>query len=90
MIKESDKESRKAIQEERRRKNIESAVRSRNRLKNEHQWMVIQMRENDDRIKKLERKLTELSDELTQSHSRPSKKSNSSQSDRPKWFGVPF
>lgn len=90
MTNRNEKDLTKKGGEERRRKNIESAVRSRERLKNEQNWMAIQMSENEDRMKRLEKKIDQLSQELSGSKSRSKKGSSSSQNDRPKWFGEPF
>lgn len=92
MSKRVEKSFSKKMSEERRRKNVESAIRSRERLKNEQNWMSVQMKENDDRMKKLERQIEELTEELTvPQKSRSSKmKATSGHGDRPSWFGEPF
>lgn len=86
--------------EQQRLRNIQSAKRSRDRLKHEDKWMEVQASENADRIRKLEQKVTSLSQELLSSSSRkPSRSSTSSFSsnhdlsrteERPSWFGQPF
>lgn len=91
MGKRSDTDSSKKGKEDRRRKNVESAIRSRDRLKNEQHWMSIQMQENEDRMRNLEKKVVELTEELVGSKSRSSKKARPYvPDDRPKWFGEPF
>lgn len=76
--------------ETRRRKNVESAKRSRERLRNEHKWMKIQMLENEDRVRDLEKRVNELASELRA----PPRKGRNGQanvpSERPHWFGEPF
>lgn len=56
--------SRDEIREQRRLRNIESAKRSRARLSGEAAWMAVQMSENEDKIKHLERVVETLSTEL--------------------------
>lgn len=79
--------------EERRLRNIESAKRSRDRLKNESNWMHIQMNENEDRMSHLEKTVHHLTNELT-SPPRRNKKSSSSvknqNEDKVSWFGEPY
>lgn len=77
------------ILEQRRLRNIESAKRSRDRMKNEPQWMELQMNENKDRIKLLERTVETLTNELTGMDRRKSVKKRGAD-DRPAWFGEPF
>lgn len=79
----------------RRVRNVKSAKRSKDRLKNEHIWMEIQTLENEDRIKYLESRMEVLVAELESS---PTKSKASKQKhyqmpdgkDRPSWFGAPF
>lgn len=81
--------------EERRLRNIESAKKSRERLKNESSWMQIQMNENEDRMKHLEKTVRDLTNEL-KSPPRHLRKSSASRKrvteieDRPSWFGEPY
>lgn len=77
------------ILEQRRLRNIESAKRSRDRMKNEPQWMELQMNENKDRIKLLERTVETLTNELTGMDRRKLGKKRGGD-DRPAWFGEPF
>lgn len=86
--------------EQQRLRNIQSAKRSRDRLKHEDKWMEVQASENADRIRKLEQKVTSLSQELLSTASRkPTRPTASSYStnnnlsrteERPSWFGQPF
>lgn len=79
------------VADDRKKRNIESAYRSRDRLKNEHNWMAIQLSENESRIKHLENQVARLTDELISPkpcvHTKPG---IFMESDRPKWFGTPF
>lgn len=79
----------------RRERNVQSAKRSKDRLKNEHRWMEIQTLENEDRIRFLERRMDVLIAELerppSQSRSpKPASHQCSLSTDRPSWFGAPF
>lgn len=82
--------------EQQRRRNIESAKRSRERLRNAEKWMEIQIAENEDRISRLENKMRTLSQELATPDGRKKKRSQGSasgpsdSSQRPSWFGQPF
>lgn len=104
---EKDKQSKKETskgENSRRKKNIDSANRSRDRLKNEHKWMSVQMSENEDRMRRLEKTIDSLTSELDTSAPQSSKKDNAGpsssrkdktggskdKSDRPKWFGEPY
>lgn len=84
------KDDKQKIAEDRKKRNVQSAIRSRDRLKNETNWMSIQMSENENRMKNLERQIESLQNELTSSKPRERSKQNSSQKDRPAWFGQPF
>ena len=90
---------RSKILEQRRLRNIESAKRSRERLKNEPEWIEIQMRENEERIIQLEKKIGGLEQELQTSPKKPASSSvrhsihfgNIPKTEkRPEWFGEPF
>lgn len=94
---ENEKKLHKERREQRRIRNIESAKRSRDRLKNETTWMEMQVQETNDRMRALERRVKDLTDEL----STPSRTSRINSPDklrrtmtftpdRPKWFGEPF
>lgn len=79
----------------RRQRNVESAKRSRDRLKNEPLWMHVQLSENEDRMRKLEKCVHELTSELKSSSRsrtrRPVKGHDfAKQGERPAWFGEPF
>lgn len=79
----------------RRVRNVKSAKRSKDRMKNEHIWMEVQTLENEDRIKFLESRMDALVAEL---ESGPRKAKTSKQTffesanlnERPAWFGAPF
>lgn len=74
----------------RRQRNVDSAKRSKDRLKNEHKWMEVQMSENEGRVRELERRARDLASELE----KPSKNHRSvkptGKDNRPAWFGEPF
>lgn len=79
----------------RRVRNVKSAKRSKDRLKNEHIWMEIQTLENEDRIKYLENRMEVLVAELESGprNSKTSKQKHYQIQDdknRPSWFGTPF
>lgn len=84
------KDGKQKDNDERKRKNVESASRSRDRLKNETNWMAIQMSENEDRMNKLEREIDSLQKELNTTSKKKPSKNSSTQKDRPAWFGKPF
>lgn len=81
----SDKKS-----ESRRRRNVESAKRSRERLKNEHKWMEIQLSENEDRVRKLEKRVKDLTSELMAPPRKGRNGLANVHSERPSWHGEPF
>lgn len=89
---------RSKILEQRRLRNIESAKRSRERLKNEPEWIEIQMRENEERIVQLEKTIGGLEQELQTTPKKPASGvrhsihfGNLNKNDkRPEWFGEPF
>lgn len=75
-------------QKGRKARNIASAKRSRERLKHTDHWVMLQIEENKDKIKDLEKQIDDLADELeTPSNSKKSFQRNEY---RPKWFGEPF
>lgn len=81
--------------EQRRQNNIKSAQRSRERLKNQQNWMAVQMSENEDRMKHLEKRVVELTEELTapprkQRPTHRSSRGGAADAERPQWFGTPF
>lgn len=95
---------RSKILEQRRLRNIESAKRSRERLRREPQWMEVQMKENEERIRMLENTIGGLTKELQK---KPKKKNEAVRHSihfgkqaqhhphfhgekRPEWFGEPF
>lgn len=83
----------RAIVEDRRLRNIESAKRSRDRLQNEPSWMKVQVSENNQRIRQLEKTMDDL--ERTVPGSRVSSKKNTAgrpgtTEKRPKWYGDAF
>lgn len=88
--------AREQILEQRRLRNIESAKRSRARLSNEQNWIAVQMSENDERMSHLEKKVHELTVELTKpkksavkrEHHHPSKQQR--KDGHQAWFGEPF
>lgn len=87
--------TRQEIIEQRRLRNIQSAQRSRDRLKNEPKWMQVQMSENEDRMRYLEKQVIELTEELSKTKDkrntgRPKGRDSYQESDRPAWFGDPF
>lgn len=84
------KDNKPKEKDERKKKNIQSAVRSRDRLKNEQEWMSVQMSENEDRMKKLAKEIDNLETELKEPKAPKTRTSSSSQKDRPDWFGKPF
>ena len=49
----------------RRRRNVQSAKRSREKKNQEHRWVQLQVLENEDRIRHLEREVHSLTAELT-------------------------
>lgn len=82
-------------EELRRIRNVQSAKRTKDRLKNEHRWMEIQTLENEDRIRLLERRIDILTAELerpspSSSSVRPPLCSPPPNTERPAWFGAPF
>lgn len=93
-----EKPGRTRILEDRRLRNIESAKRSRERLRREPEWLEIQMRENEDRIKVLEKTIGGLEEELNPKPRRKTERTRhpkhsgkqSSVDKRPEWFGEPF
>lgn len=86
----SEQAERSRILEERRLRNIESAKRSRARLRNETAWMQVQMSENEDRMRYLEKKVKDLTDELRTPQRNRSSKHSPHPEKRPDWFGEPF
>lgn len=55
--------------------------------------MEIQMKENDDRMSKLETQVSELASELSVSGTssrKRSSKNHDQNGDRPAWFGAPY
>lgn len=75
-------------QKGRKARNIASAKRSRDRLKHSDHWVMLQIEENKDLIKALEKQIDDLAEELeTPSNS---KKKYQRNEERPKWFGEPF
>lgn len=64
----------KSVQERRRLRNIESARKSRARLRSETSWMAVQMSEIEDKIERLESVVTSLSSELSGKTSKEAKK----------------
>lgn len=79
----------------RRRRNVQSAKRSREKKNQEHRWVQMQVLENEDRIRHLEREVDSLTAELTSPPKKPNRSQHSkhpkqSQPDRPAWFGDPF
>lgn len=81
-------------EDKRRKRNVESARRHKQRLKNEYNWMRIQAEENESRIKQLETEVRDLTVELTSPPGKSSRKkaqpNSSSTENRPSWFGEPF
>lgn len=78
-------------QKGRKARNIASAKRSRDRLKHSDHWVMLQIEENKDLIKALEKQIDDLADELeAPSHTTNTKKKYQRNDDRPKWFGEPF
>lgn len=89
-----DEASKEKRREHRRQSNIASANRSRERLKNEHNWMHIQMSENEDRMHNLEKRVAELTAELAapprRKSTQPAPRDDLANADRPAWFGDAF
>lgn len=81
-------------EDKRRRRNVESARRHKQRMKNEYNWMKVQTDENAQRIKQLERTVQDLTMELARpseytKHTKP-RPGGSHNDARPSWFGEPF
>ena len=82
----------------RKARNIESAKRSRDRLKHSDRWVMLQIEENKDMIAKLEKQVDSLTTELLESPRKSSKKKadrhrfefEDKSQGRPEWFGEPF
>lgn len=83
---------------DRRRRNVESADRSRQRRAQQDRWNQLQVFETEERINELESEIKALSAELEAPPRRPllSNRKTASDakqkyhSDRPGWFGEPF
>lgn len=88
-LKES-KRSKELRHEEQRLRNIDSAKRSRERLKFEDKWMQVQTMETSDRIGRLEREVKELSSQVGDSSRRRRQSKHQCNEERPAWFGQPF
>lgn len=92
------KMTRDEYRQARKARNIESAKRSRSRLKNRAHWDLIQIEENKDKITQLERRVHELSEELMESPRKSKQKRkdalqnafDNKYEQRPNWFGEPF
>lgn len=83
----------KAIRDEmRRRRNIESAKRSRERKQQQERVVEMQVYENERRIRYLEQQVRDLSNELEtpSPYIGHSGQRRSSRDSRPAWFGAPF
>lgn len=82
------------IREQRRLRNIESAKRSRERLRSEPSWMKVQVYENSERIRKLENALDSLEKEVPRSSqkqlSKRAQKGAADSEKRPNWYGDAF
>lgn len=82
---------RKKANEAQRRRNVESARKSRDRLKHEEKWMMVQVLYNSDRIDRFEEDVAKLSAEVRRIQADESKEmSLDSKETRPSWFGQPF
>lgn len=84
------KTSRDVRFEEQRRRNIDSAKRSRERLKFEDKWMQVQALETSDRIGRLEKEVGDLSAQIGKGSRSEHPQGNESRDDRPSWFGDAF
>lgn len=84
--------SKEKKKEERRRRKIESAKRSRERLRNEPHWVELQLADNRDRIDKLSQTVEQLSEDLHRpaGSTKSQQDSSSTPSKRPSWYGDPF
>lgn len=81
----------KTSDESKRARNILTAKRHKERLSKEHHWMEIQAAENEDKIRKLEKRARHLMEQLDSgSRPSPSVTSENKHESRPKWFGDPF
>lgn len=88
--KDESKKSREVRHEEQRRRNIDSAKRSRERLKFEDKWMQVQTLETSDRIGRLEKEVGDLSAQIGKSSRSQRSQGSESRDDRPSWFGDAF
>lgn len=76
--------------EQQRIRNIDSAKRSRERLRFEEKWMQVQAMETADRIGRLEKQVSAIWSEVDPDRARNGSSSRSKGEEKPSWFGAEF
>lgn len=85
-----EKKTKETKDEEQRIRNIDSAKRSRERLRLEDKWMQVQALETADRIGRLEKQVSDLYSDIASGSGKNRKSSIESREEKPSWFGDAF